>query len=46
LNLLEDEETNLLNLQNQLFDAKIASITYKVELDTRLADNEIAYLEY
>lgn len=46
LNLLEDEEVNLIDLQNQLFDAKLAKISYEIEIDTRLAENEIAYLEY
>jgi hypothetical protein len=46
LNLLENEEVNLINLQNQLFDAKLAKVSYEIEIDTRLAKNEISYLEY
>ena len=46
LNLLEEQEEQLLNLQNQLFDTKLQKIQVELEYKTSLVDDDLNLLSY
>lgn len=46
LNLLEEEQQEVIDLQNQIFDLELAKIEYEVESKIEIADDEIKWLEY